>query len=306
MDDAFNKKISTLSQYFLEQAQEAFVEIGGRRVVSPKQYDPPQWKKLPGAAITAAFKDSEEWHTVPSGALGSIRRDRPRFTRQFKNWLTTRDITELAFLARGTTAVVFRAKHADDVASGSPVQDTVVRLGPTSKHYTIEFDRAWCPLVTQADAQGIFSSRYDTDKVRGEDLPFLPLDYGYNATMRGFPSVVRRILQDTPYELSKGDDDLAIFSDGTPVYVDPDCLNFRDTETARQHARLQFDPQWQQSIMATIDKNCREIGWPEALSWVVKGEGGLYRTKQDVLYKPPGMPSRPNPAPLHAAQKHVL
>jgi hypothetical protein len=90
------------------------------------------------------------------------------------------------------------------------------------------------------------------------------------------------ILKDTPYEV-KMHRDLSIFCDGTPLYADPDSIGFKDPEMGKREITLEEH----QKIMATIYANCRAIGWPEDLSWVVKNSSGEYMFKQDVLYPDP-------------------
>ena len=87
-----------------------------------------------------------------------------------------------------------------------------------------------------------------------------------------FADISKAVLTGTHFKLVDFNKDVGVLPDGTPVYVDPDMIDFDGDED-----ELQAD-------IAKIADNTRKLELPEPFSWVLP-DG---RFKQDQFFAPRG------------------
>ena len=292
-------RLSDCIRYFAVEARRAYGDRTDVFAYNPAIFKQPGWS-LPADAIAGR---TEEIMKSP-GARMPVALRYIKFHGQrlpclpaITDWLGQYGIRKLSHYADGNTyASVFEASMEE---IGAPAR-VILRLGiakdSVASHRITWMRQAWSPFAIQPHVRAIMPLN-EGRHVSLELSPLLshvidePLAVSHLINFLN-----RHILVGTPYEAFENKD-WALLRDATPVSSDPDCFNFKNGKLAADLAETQFDPAWQQEIMATIAENCERHEFREPLSWVVKQPDGTFATKQSVLY--------PNPWP-HLVARTVI
>ena len=173
--------------------------------------------------------------------------------------LETIGLKEFSYVAEGSSAVCLTSRRKALRVGFRPI-------GKPRRHERGDV-RDFSPVVIQPD----HDIRFSKVKVGFEVLPFVLMvpDSGVGEAME---KILPKILDRTCFEMNEGGKDIGVFFDGTPTYVDPGAINLKDYN--RPPTQKDFEK---------IRENCKKLGWPEDLSWVLP-DG---RFKQEILHPKP-------------------
>lgn len=245
---------------------------------------PPRWEAPLGAI-------SKELANPWEGSTGWAGLDKGVFLATCGSWLSQMGIHELSFVAhgwKGCTGATFDAPIADSTIPN------VVRIGvsPPGNDF---FQKRWCPLVHQPDAQLVGSTGTQEghrfflectpclemiDWLKKDDEPYPP---------SGFAEFLNeRILVNTPFEVSQLFD-LALTPEGKPMFAGWDPLRIKPGQK-EYFAEHQWDSDYQQTIMRTLHENCQAAGWPPELNWVARLPSGNFVENRNYTARLPASP----------------
>ena len=173
--------------------------------------------------------------------------------------LSLNNLKEFTYASEGTSAVCLR--NNDQAVRVGPLPDKRSKMLPQSRE---EHIRDYCPLVVQPS----YKMHFREAAVGIEQLPFLKMLEDHE-----IPGLFRRLLkgvfEETCFMACRSGSDLGVFTDGTPVYVDPGATWLRDPDVKP----TEYD-------FARIRQNCLGMELPEPLSWILP-DG---RFKQELFH----------------------
>lgn len=238
-------RIEYVAAYFRECA-EKYVDRGERERSHNKRYNLPTFKNF--SSLEEMFSEKTNLENFPEEDIVKV-----------EIALKAIGLSEFNYVASGTTAEVYESSSK------------IVRIGPYPRkkyprYYELDFIRPYCPMVIQPS----FFYNVEGAGICVEVLPYITMIED-NEIPDTFRRICKVLLEGTQFKLSPVIKDVGVLPDGTPVFVDPDCMTL-----IKQGKPIEED-------FALIAQRTRELALPEPLSWILQ-DG---RFKQEAFYPSP-------------------